>query len=551
MATAHLLLDRVPAPAETLKSSEPGRHSVIGEAVNDRGFLQALLSHGTFERYFYIRKPGLTFDIAEHYANSGRLTPITLASQHLLDDCGPLVLFTSSILFQRYASFRLARKHPEWPICGVTHTLSNIYPRVSFGSPKLFPYDALICTTPSARETLEHLMNEHAHSTAVIQPTPPLPDIQYPVIPLGIDPATVGGPDGRESARRELGIPGSAIVFLFLGRLSQVNKADLHPVIRVFFDTPGLSDESRLIIAGDDTRHHLASGLREFAARFDSPRTATIMPDISVAQKQLLLSAADVFLAISDTVEETFGISVVEAMMSGIPVIASEWNGYRRLVRHGSDGWLVPTYMYADWSELSAVGPLFDGEYHQTQRVFLDLEALSEAMHTLAGAPDLRRRLGAAARRRAFSEFTWQNVLPQYEELWREQLCKAAAAESPTDALRYAAVYDLGAVFRHYPTRTISPEDRVTLSRDCDRLTTLMREHRLFLMPDPAFDPFVDEQIIGQCDTDRSLSFRELAAALCDRNLPSLLLTSHICRLIKNGILKLQRTTAHVPYGLA
>ena len=59
-------------------------------------------------------------------------------------------------------------------------------------------------------------------------------------------------------------------------------------------------------------------------------------------EKQLGLAAADVFCSPADNLQETFGISVLEAMASRLPVIASDWNGYRDLVQHGQTGWIVP-----------------------------------------------------------------------------------------------------------------------------------------------------------------------------------------------------------------
>ena len=55
--------------------------------------------------------------------------------------------------------------------------------------------------------------------------------------------------------------------------------------------------------------------------------------------------AADVFLSLPDNIQETFGLVVVEAMASGLPVVGSDWDGYRDLVVDGETGFLVPTRM--------------------------------------------------------------------------------------------------------------------------------------------------------------------------------------------------------------
>ena len=54
-------------------------------------------------------------------------------------------------------------------------------------------------------------------------------------------------------------------------------------------------------------------------------------------------SVADLFLSLSDNVQETFGLTPVEAMAAGLPVVVSDWNGYRSNIRDGVDGFLVRT----------------------------------------------------------------------------------------------------------------------------------------------------------------------------------------------------------------
>src|SRR5262249_13379848 len=55
--------------------------------------------------------------------------------------------------------------------------------------------------------------------------------------------------------------------------------------------------------------------------------------------------AADVFASLSDNIQETCGLVILEAQASGLPVVASDWNGYRDLVVVGRTGLLVPTQM--------------------------------------------------------------------------------------------------------------------------------------------------------------------------------------------------------------
>lgn len=56
-------------------------------------------------------------------------------------------------------------------------------------------------------------------------------------------------------------------------------------------------------------------------------------------------AAADIFCSLSDNVQESFGLAIVEAMAAGLPVVASNWDGYRDTVEHGITGILVDSYM--------------------------------------------------------------------------------------------------------------------------------------------------------------------------------------------------------------
>ena len=61
--------------------------------------------------------------------------------------------------------------------------------------------------------------------------------------------------------------------------------------------------------------------------------------------RKIAWSSADIFSSLSDNFQETFGITPIEAMASGLPVVVSDWDGYRDSVRHGVEGYLVPTSM--------------------------------------------------------------------------------------------------------------------------------------------------------------------------------------------------------------
>jgi glycosyltransferase involved in cell wall biosynthesis len=94
---------------------------------------------------------------------------------------------------------------------------------------------------------------------------------------------------------------------------------------------------------------------------------------------------------------EGYGVVCAEAMAHGKPVVASAVGGLLDLVRHGETGLLVPPG---------------------------DSAGLREALHWLLGDPELRARMGAAARERAREQLSWERAtaetLRAYEDALRD-----------------------------------------------------------------------------------------------------------------------------------
>ena len=44
---------------------------------------------------------------------------------------------------------------------------------------------------------------------------------------------------------------------------------------------------------------------------------------------EIVRAASDMFISLADSYQETFGLTPIEAMASELPVVASNWNGYR------------------------------------------------------------------------------------------------------------------------------------------------------------------------------------------------------------------------------
>jgi glycosyltransferase involved in cell wall biosynthesis len=127
--------------------------------------------------------------------------------------------------------------------------------------------------------------------------------------------------------------------------------------------------------------------------------------------RNLLYDASDVFVSPVDNIQESFGLSIIEAMAHGLPVIASDWSGYRDIVRHGVSGFLIPTYwdgaIVEAVSNLAPMDAAYGGAAMIAKQTVVDVPQLYRAVCALVTDADLRHRMGAAGRAIAETDYSW------------------------------------------------------------------------------------------------------------------------------------------------
>ena len=375
-------------------------------------------------------------------------------------------------------------------LCGVTHTISSsgvLAQIADYVQGPFTPADALICTSQSVRKAAQQVWDAQTEWLSrrlgvAVQPQLPM----TPVIPLGVQ-AQDFTPDAalRAQGRARWGLQDDEVAVLFVGRLSLHAKANPLPMyLAVARAAARTGRRLRVLECGWFANDGMRQSFDE-AAQLAGVQV-TRMDGREAGVTRLAYASADVFMSLSDNIQETFGLTPLEAMAAGLPVIASDWDGYRETVRDGVDGLLVPTLQPADPVAAQPVSEAYeDGRLNYDHYIAhahlvtaVDVQACAQALARLVQDEALRHRLGAAGRERTLQTFDWSVVMRQYQALWAEQaerLAQLTASPAQAAPQRDAAFINPLQLFDHYPSATLAATHRVwrTPGQTADALAPL------------------------------------------------------------------------------
>jgi glycosyltransferase involved in cell wall biosynthesis len=411
--------------------------NVFGKDVANFQLFQALARHGGLDQVDFLAHAPISADHLRDALVGAAPCPTRISSSVIFDQAVAVeagALLRGSARLEELAwQRRRAVGDRAYSLMGLIHTIAPPAIRQEIGAAgiaPIHPWDALICTSPSVQSAMRAMFDEWSDYLADRFGGAKRPQPMLPLIPLGVDGdalAAAATDEGRRSARQELGVDEDDIVLLWVGRLSFFEKA--------FPQSMMLAAEAAAQATGK--RMHLvmvgwfpdgADGERRYrqAAAAHAPSvTFHIANGNDRARLGSLWAAGDIFLSLVDNIQETFGITPLEAMACGLPVVVSDWDGYRYTVRDGEEGFLIPTLGGPeDGLVEDLVGQHMFGmkSYQQyvgivAQHTAVHVGRAAEAIAQLANDPALRRRMGEAGRRRIRDTFDWRVVAPQYTAL--------------------------------------------------------------------------------------------------------------------------------------
>lgn len=446
------------------------KDKLMGRQSAGLGFMQALANARLPELGCYASAQGAK-DCARLLTELG--SPRT-GVRHIPKD-QPELLAHSGLLYRAdpvlggHAWNRLTRSSPRaYSLCGITHTISSYGPMTAFAEYLTAPietWDALICTSRGARDAVRRVLESQsrhlAERTGATRFTLP----QLPIIPLGVHTDQFQTSlSVRQEARNRLGLLDDEVAVLFAGRLILHGKA--HPLpMYLALEQASQNRKVVLIQAGRAPNESMLKIFSDEPAKF-CPSVRLIMVDGSDFDLyHKAWAAADVFTSLSDNVQETFGLTPIEAMSAGLPVVVSDWDGYKDTVRDGIDGFRVPTLtlpegLGGDLADALDAGVIDYDVYSglTSQLVAVDINATAIAYRRLIDDPELRRRMGAAGARRARELFDWNIIFRRYIALWEELAERRRSDPQLTPPLtrrRRPDRADPFSMFASYPTHIV------------------------------------------------------------------------------------------------
>jgi len=207
----------------------------------------------------------------------------------------------------------------------------------------------------------------------------------------GVTPESFENGD-REAGRAALGWPADAVAFGCLSRIDPQKNQLLFVDAFAGLVRAEPDKTFRLLLGGprtDDTYHQ---AIIDRIALHGIEENVSLIPAVVAESKEHrdLLKALDCFVLPSR--HEPFGIVVLEAWASGLPVIVSDVGGLQRLVDQEKDGLRFPSG---------------------------DTAALTAAMQRIATESGLASSLAQAGHAKTLADFTWKAVSAKLETIYQ------------------------------------------------------------------------------------------------------------------------------------
>jgi starch synthase len=454
--------------------------AMLGRRVAGDSFLNGLLRHGGLESLVGLMlndREAQGFP-AEIQARAPGLQVRTAGYEDQRPVAEAGTLFLPGPGLENYAYWRRRSGNQRaFSLCGVTHTTST--DRVmdalahSLTAP-VQPWDAIICTSRAVQSMVRRQLQENVAYLQSAMGATRAGVPMLPMIPLGVDcDAFRRDPALGAAYRQELGIGAEDIAIILVARLSNATKFSPLPMFLALQKAAERRGRKlHLLLTGWIENDGSRPGFTDAATQACPDVKVHLLDGQNAEIRSKAWAAADIFTLPVDNIQETFGLAPVEAMAAGLPVVVTDWDGFRDTVEDGVTGIRIPTIMGGNGTPIAMRYQMGADDYNAylrgtSQGIAMDIGAAADAYYLLAEDANLRRQMAEAARLRARRVYDWAAIIPQYLALWQEQArIRAKATEfAPLVPGRQPAPTrpDPFMLFADYPSHRLDPKQRVSL----------------------------------------------------------------------------------------
>ncbi len=284
--------------------------------------------------------------------------------------------------------------------CDIVHTHSGCWPKVAaacsrIGNVKLV-YTEHGRTHPDPRLTVFLDALAARATDRVVAVSEPLrkylisrvgvPENKIMTINNGIDTERFRPSNDGVAVRRELGYSDNEVVIGIVARLAPVKNHRY--LIDAFRLVAQKAPQARLLIIGDGP---LRTSLQDFTAAYDLDDRVTFLGDRMDVPR--LLTGVDISVLSSQS--EGISLTLLEAMSSGLPVVATAVGGNPDIIQDRKNGLLVDTD---------------------------NVPAFADSLSTLVESSELRSKMGQRGREHVVANWSLRAMNKKYEELYEQLL---------------------------------------------------------------------------------------------------------------------------------
>ena len=519
-----------------------GKNKIMGRQVAGNSFLKAYFKY-TKDSQFWVyssNKSGAEefCSFARENGRKEEVKFIDFRNTAALKEPG--ILFYPGPDISLHSKRRSLYQNNAWSLCGITHTICSAKIMESIQNlvtSPVHPWDALICTSKAARSNIIKILEVEEenlrHKLKASNFTRP----QLPIIPLGIDSSEFKfTKEEKINAKNYFNLINNEIVILYVGRLSFHAKSNPFQMYKALEEVALISKRKIVLI---ECGMYASDGIKEAFYK----ASKSICPSINIIrvngggnnEKLKAYAAADIFCSLSDNIQETFGITPIEAMASGLPVIVSDWNGYKDTVRDGIDGYRIPTFMPESGNGIDfAIRYALEIDNFDmyigniSNSISVSDSYLMQAFYKLITNDKLRVEMSKNAIKRVSDEFDWSKIIIKYQNLWDDLINIRINSENYN--YKWSSRLDPFYAFSAYPTFSITDESKLKLKENDLDLTMkkLDKVKKLFIvnysnytMPDQKFLIRIVEVISDQIVTIYALksNFKEINSTYLIRSI--------------------------------